>query len=532
MEEDMEEFILVKYEDQSSSSGEDISDHREMYVIHEEDTEDRADEKKGATNVSQEEKVAFEQGFVNPALEDIREEDEEEKQKHQKEEGEDVDFEEKRQLAEYERLESFVILEEKLSQVESDESVEDLTSGTDGKRASSEETLNDEDELSETMTSSTLKDETTSKDDASGDEVSSPESQEPSALDTTLTKEIEEETIDLEDGGVLSKRTVREESYSIEEDDGDDEDKDKTLTRKKVSKRVVTTTSTSETHVKRIESVDNPSPTGSDNESEPQEEREEDVTTTDPEEQQEKQSSRDEESSKEAEESPEFGNKRIETEEEIIDLDDGGVVKKFVTREETYTVDEGNGDGEDDQDSSISRKTVTKKIVTTTTTSTSKVTRLGDEPSSSFSDDDANRVVETSSEETHTTIIKSRQREEPPATAKRQLSLENSGASSEACAADPSRKRRGYIKRFDSHDSEGHSSEVSSTTDSTGDSTSISSEGHVSDEDFSGKTMQYLDKYLLWSSLHLRFHTICSILIPSSYLFTHVHMILIFSIHV
>ncbi|XP_031560007.1 titin-like isoform X3 [Actinia tenebrosa] len=485
MEEDMEEFILVKYEDQSSSSEEDISDHREMYVIHEEDSEDRADEKKEMTEESHEEKVAYDQGFVNPALEDIREEEEEEKQKHHQGEGEEVDIEEKLQLEEYERLESFVILEEKLSQVESDESIEDLTSGTDGKRASSEETLNDEDELSETRTSSTLKDGSNSKDDASGDEASTPETQ-PSALDTTLTKEVEEETIDLEDGGVLSKRTVREESYSIEEDDGDDDDKDKTLTRKKISKKVITTTSTSETHVKRIESKDNPSPSGSDNESEHQKEHAEDLTTkyTTETVQPEKQYSGDEKSGKEIDESPKYGTKMIETEQETIDLDDGGVMNKFVTREETYTVEEGNGDGHDDQDSSISRKTVSKKIVTTTTTSTSRVTRLEDEPSS-FSDDDANRVVETSSEETHTTIIKSRQPEEPLVTAKRQLSLENYGASSEACK-DPSRKRRGFLKRFDSHESEGHSSEVSSTTDSTGESTSISSEGHVSDEDFSG----------------------------------------------
>lgn len=470
MEEDMEEFILVKYGEHShseSSAEDDLSDHREMYVIPEEDSEDNnrvVPEEHQQQQEGNGETVFYEQGFMNPALEDIREEEEDEKEKHPTTED---DIEEKLQLEEYERLESFVILEEKLSQVESDEDLEEVTSGTDKKRSSSDETLNDDDELEETATtSSTLKDELTLK-DPSGDES-------PGELDRTLTET--EEVIDLDDGGVLSKRTTREETYSVEEDEGSDveDDKDRTLTRKRVSKKVITTTVRSATHITKIPSEDK---TGSDSEEETTlvqaSPKEEIIIIDEPDE----------------EAKPE-NTSSIETKEETIELEDGGIVSKLVTREETCTF-EGDEDG--DEDISLTKRTATRRIVTTTTTTTSRTTQLtSDEPLSlcSGEDDDSHRVEESStSSEMHETVIKSRQTgEDPPyQTSARELSRNSSGSFTDACA-EPLLKRRGLRQRFDSHDSEGHSSEgVSSTTDSTGESACVSGEDHISDEDYSGK---------------------------------------------
>ena len=166
LEENLEEFILVRYSDEFESSGEeDISDHREIYVIPEEenDVESNAREDRKAEKEPVPESF-FEEGFENMALEEIRESPEFEIDDSPEDE---LDEEEQRQLEEYERLESFVILEEKLSQVESDEDCDEENAGFQGEEgdedvfhsdvhSSSEETLH-EDELGETMTSSSIR---------------------------------------------------------------------------------------------------------------------------------------------------------------------------------------------------------------------------------------------------------------------------------------------------------------------------------------------------------------------------------------
>ncbi|XP_020612383.1 titin-like isoform X4 [Orbicella faveolata] len=170
LEENLEEFILVRYSDEFESSGEeDISDHREIYVIPEEenDVENNVVESAKDDLKAEKEPVPegfFEEGFENMALEEIRESPEFEIDDSPEDE---LDEEEQRQLEEYERLESFVILEEKLSQVESDEDCDDENAGFQGEEgdedvfhsdvhSSSEETLH-EDELGETMTSSSIR---------------------------------------------------------------------------------------------------------------------------------------------------------------------------------------------------------------------------------------------------------------------------------------------------------------------------------------------------------------------------------------
>ena len=170
LEENLEEFILVRYSDELESSGEeDISDHREIYVILEEENDVDNNVVKSAKEDLEAEKEPvpegfFEQGFENVALEEIRESPEFEIDDSPEDE---LDEEEQRQLEEYERLESFVILEEKLSQVESDEDYDDENAGFQGEEgdedvfhsdvhSSSEETLH-EDELGETMTSSSIR---------------------------------------------------------------------------------------------------------------------------------------------------------------------------------------------------------------------------------------------------------------------------------------------------------------------------------------------------------------------------------------
>ena len=169
LEENLEEFILVRYSDEFESSGEDISDHREIYVIPEEenDVENNVVESAKDDLKAEQEPVPegfFEEGFENMALEEIRESPEFEIDDSPEDE---LDEEEQRQLEEYERLESFVILEEKLSQVESDEDCDDENAGLQVEEAdedvfhsdvhsSSEETLH-EDELGETMTSSSIR---------------------------------------------------------------------------------------------------------------------------------------------------------------------------------------------------------------------------------------------------------------------------------------------------------------------------------------------------------------------------------------
>ena len=170
LEENLEEFILVRYSDEFESSGEeDISDHREIYVIPEEenDVENNVVESAKDDLKAEMEPVPegfFEGGFENMALEEIRESPEFEIDDSPEDE---LDEEEQRQLEEYERLESFVILEEKLSQVESDEDCDDENAGIQGEEgdedvfhsdvhSSSEETLH-EDELGETMTSSSIR---------------------------------------------------------------------------------------------------------------------------------------------------------------------------------------------------------------------------------------------------------------------------------------------------------------------------------------------------------------------------------------
>ena len=166
LEENLEEFILVRYSDEFESSGEeDISDHREIYVIPEEEN-DVESNARGDLEAEKEPvpESFFEEGFENMALEEIRESPEFEIDDSPEDE---LDEEEQRQLEEYERLESFVILEEKLSQVESDEDCDEENAGFQGEEgdedvfhsdvhSSSEETLH-EDELGETMTSSSIR---------------------------------------------------------------------------------------------------------------------------------------------------------------------------------------------------------------------------------------------------------------------------------------------------------------------------------------------------------------------------------------
>ena len=170
LEENLEEFILVRYSDEFESSGEeDISDHREIYVIPEEENDVDNNVVESAKDDLKAEKEPvpesfFEEGFENMALEEIRESPEFEIDDSPEDE---LDEEEQRQLEEYERLESFVILEEKLSQVESDEDCDDENAGLQGEEgdedvfhsdvhSSSEETIH-EDELGETMTSSSIR---------------------------------------------------------------------------------------------------------------------------------------------------------------------------------------------------------------------------------------------------------------------------------------------------------------------------------------------------------------------------------------
>ncbi|XP_068729496.1 titin-like isoform X1 [Montipora capricornis] len=165
LEENLEEFILVRYGDEFESSGEeDISDHREIYVIPEEEndienhniaetTTDEAHAKRPAPE------TLYEDEFENMGLGEIRESPE-----FDIDDSDELDEEEQRQLEEYERLESFVILEEKLSQVESDEDGNgDIPLEEDDENvfysdvhSSGEETLH-EDELGETLTTGSLR---------------------------------------------------------------------------------------------------------------------------------------------------------------------------------------------------------------------------------------------------------------------------------------------------------------------------------------------------------------------------------------
>ena len=111
LEEDVEEFFLVKCSDDYLSGEE--SDHRMMYVIQEEDNNSTDDEGHQPPEASGQERRESESAEDECAdefgLEEIPESAEFL--------DDDQDEEEKRQLEEYERLESFVILEEKLSQV-------------------------------------------------------------------------------------------------------------------------------------------------------------------------------------------------------------------------------------------------------------------------------------------------------------------------------------------------------------------------------------------------------------------------------
>ena len=164
LEENLEEFILVKYGDEFESSGEeDVSDHREIYVIPEEenDVENRDVESARDDKVDIEDpkpESFFQEGSENTGLEEIRESPE-----FEMDDSDELDEEEQRQLEEYERLESFVILEEKLSQVESDddeiadleEEVGDENVFHSDVHSSSEETLH-EDELAQTMIASSI----------------------------------------------------------------------------------------------------------------------------------------------------------------------------------------------------------------------------------------------------------------------------------------------------------------------------------------------------------------------------------------
>lgn len=162
--ENLEEFILVRYGDEFESSGEeDISDHREIYVIPEEEN-DIENNNVGANRVhvqaeEPQQESSHQEGFEDMGLEDIRESPE-----FDIDDSDELDEEEQRQLEEYERLESFVILEEKLSQVESDDEENGdlpLEEGDENVfhsdvHSSSEETLH-EDELGETMKASSIR---------------------------------------------------------------------------------------------------------------------------------------------------------------------------------------------------------------------------------------------------------------------------------------------------------------------------------------------------------------------------------------
>ena len=179
LEENLEEFILVRYGDEFESSGEEeVGDLREIYVIPEEDNDIDEHHSRGGHHTLEElegvkERSCYEQEYETVGLEEIRESPEFDMDDSPDEE---LDVEEQRQLEEYERLESFVILEEKLSQVESDEDVdEDLAAlqVDEGDEnvfhsdvcSSSEETLQSE-ELGETMTYSMLRDAVVAGEDA------------------------------------------------------------------------------------------------------------------------------------------------------------------------------------------------------------------------------------------------------------------------------------------------------------------------------------------------------------------------------
>lgn len=164
LEENLEEFILVRYGDEFESSGEeDISDHREIYVIPEEENDVENNVVEAARNGTEAEEPLsesfYEEGFENMALEGIRESPE-----FDIDDSDELDEEEQRQLEEYERLESFVILEEKLSQVESDDDENGDFPREEGNEnvfhsdvhSSSDETLH-EDELGETMTACSIR---------------------------------------------------------------------------------------------------------------------------------------------------------------------------------------------------------------------------------------------------------------------------------------------------------------------------------------------------------------------------------------
>ncbi|XP_022779877.1 titin-like isoform X2 [Stylophora pistillata] len=185
LEENLEEFILVRYGDEFESSGEeDLSEQREIYVIPEEDNDGENSNLVKEELETEKEPLAesfYEREDEDVGLEEIRESPEFEIDDSPEDE---LDEEEQRQLEEYERLESFVILEEKLSQVESDEDCGDENAGFRGEErdenvfhsdvhSSSEETLH-EDELGETMTTSSIRQaavsaDTESKEDKNAD---------------------------------------------------------------------------------------------------------------------------------------------------------------------------------------------------------------------------------------------------------------------------------------------------------------------------------------------------------------------------
>ncbi|KAJ7334461.1 hypothetical protein OS493_014778 [Desmophyllum pertusum] len=218
LEENLEEFILVRYGDEFDSSGEeDISDHREIYVIPEEenDTENNNVVESATDNLKAEKEPLpesfFEEGFENMGLEEIRESPEFEIDDSPEDE---LDEEEQRQLEEYERLESFVILEEKLSQVESDDDENGGFQGEEGDEnvfhsdvhSSSEETLH-EDELGETMTASSIRQaavstETESKEEERADDQISSEGKEEQKAQEDIAQRVNEEPLQ-----TLSKRS-------------------------------------------------------------------------------------------------------------------------------------------------------------------------------------------------------------------------------------------------------------------------------------------------------------------------------------
>ncbi|XP_029197814.2 titin-like isoform X4 [Acropora millepora] len=165
LEENLEEFILVRYGDEFESSGEeDISDHREIYVIPEEENDVENHKFAGTAALAGEPvpESLYEEGFQNMGLGEIRESPE-----FDMDDSDELDEEEQRQLEEYERLESFVILEEKLSQVESDDDENGDLPMVEGDEnvfhsdahSSGEETLH-EDELRETLTAGSLRQKT------------------------------------------------------------------------------------------------------------------------------------------------------------------------------------------------------------------------------------------------------------------------------------------------------------------------------------------------------------------------------------